>query len=253
MSKSRRSQNPKPTVSHNLFPQIENAPRERSQLEKDFFGWSNALTKMAVFPPGVEGISLDAFEARVVEVYRLCYERSVSQDEVVQPPAKVKEQLEIVRDFAAYFPHLIFSANWLQRIMRDSHLHGFGPDSFQGKLLHSIATGLRSAASGARYQWQADAMQVRAAKMARLRIYEELSAWNKALERALDHPREWISARATEKVGELIRESSLLKPCHEKLLQLLEKERLYEASVLMAANVFGVRARNIEEALNPAK
>jgi hypothetical protein len=224
-----------------LFPPITDASREKRQLEKDFFGWAESLVRKsgdlnARLNDGRNGgIPMEVFEARVTEVYRLCYEQSQPQRD------------KVVRDFSAFFPHLIFDAKWLGELVRRSHHYGFGTDTIQGRLFRSMAKGLRSAASGIRYGRQTRAMKLQAAKTIRLRIHRELDAWNRTLQRDLDHPQEWINERAADKTRELVKENPRVKRFQGRLLILLQDGKLYDSSVLLAAKMFGARERELEK------
>jgi hypothetical protein len=218
------------------FPKIGAACREKRDLEKDFFRWSENLYKSLPSFQKLPGISMAVFEARVIEIYRLCYEHS---------PAETR--MGILRDFAAHFPHLIFEAKWLNELMRRSHHYGVGAGSFQSRLFLSVATGLRSAASGTRYGRQTRALKLHGARMARLRLYEELDSWNRALERSLDPSREWIDELASAKTQELTKENPRLNRVREQLLRLLQAGKMYDASVLVIAHIFGIRQRDLEQ------
>ena len=189
-------------------------------------------------PSGEEipGISMVVFEVRVMEVYRLCYQQS---------PEDKREK--ILRDFAAHFPHLIFEAKWLHELVRKSHHYGFGAGSVQSKLFLSVANGLRSTASGTRYGRQTRALKLHAARMVRFKLWEELDSWNRTLQRDLDPSREWIHERASEKTRELTKETPRLNRVQGQLLRLLQDGKLYDASVLVTALIFGVRQRDLQQ------
>jgi hypothetical protein len=223
-------------VSEISFSTIKDACREKRNLEKDFFRWSTNLYKSLPSFEEIPGISMVVFEARTIEIYRLCYEQS---------PQNKREK--VLRDFAAHFPHLIFEAKWLHELVRKSHHYGVGTGSFQGKLLLSLANGLRSAASDTRYGRQTRAVKLRAARMARFSIYEELDSWNKTLERDLHHSTEWIHERAADKTRELIEKHPRLKQRFQaQLLSLLQDGKLYDTSVFVTAHLFGVRQRDLQ-------
>ena len=223
-------------MSEISFPTIEDACREKRDLEKDFFGWSTNLYKSLPSFEEIRGISMVVFEARIIEIYRICYEQS--------PPNKREK---VLRDFAAHFPHLIFEAKWLHELVRKAHHYGVGAGSVQSKLLLSLATGLRSAASGTRYGRQSRGLKLYGARMARFRFYEELDSWNRTLQRNLDPSTDWIHERAFEKTRELTKESPQLNRVQEQLLRLLQDGKLYDASVLVTAHIFGVRQRDLQQ------
>jgi hypothetical protein len=226
-------------VSEISFPTIGNAYREKRDLEKDFSRWSTNLYKSLPSFQEIPGISMAVFEARTIEIYRLCYEQS---------PQNKREK--VLRDFAAHFPHLIFEAGWLHELVRKSHHYGVGAGTFQGKLLLSLATGLRSAASGTRYGRQTRALKLQAARMARFRISKELQAWDRTLKRNLKPSRKWIHEQAAAKTRELVAENTRLgKRAQEQLQQYLHDGSLYEASVLLVATMFGLPPRELQKRL----
>lgn len=229
----------KRVVNQIQLPPIENPFREKQLLERRSSKWLSELFEklatLGALPPG-SGIRGDTIDARVIEVYRMCYEQS--------PSAGGREK--VVRDFAAHKPLLLFHAKWLQQKIRASYLAGLGPGNAKERLLKSIANGLRSAASNTSYTRALREMALDGSMIARERIKADLNDWDSSLERNVATT-DWIRQQASQKTEELLHAYPRLDNKDGKeLLLLLQAGRIYDASVLIAAKTFGVRERNLQ-------
>jgi hypothetical protein len=182
-------------------------------------------------------------EARIVEIYQRCYEKE-------RDPGKRDES--IIRDFAAAFPGLIFKAEWLRKLVDTQVRMGdFGPKKLRSRVLLAMANGFRAAEALTGYKHFVKQGAANAAKMLRKNILKELEKWARPLKRRIvEVAPPWSAAitvrRANKKVAQLVRLYPRLEPYKVSLEELLQEGKLYDASVLIAAEVFGVSDRPLQ-------
>ena len=219
-----------------LLP-IDNPFEEKLHLErKSELGWWNYLRQKARVPAQVFfGLAPDDEHRRIVEVYRLCYERSKGAD-----------RMDVIRDFATFFPDRVLDAPWLKELVRIETW------SREGKpLLRALANGFRRAARKQVPATKAELrrMHLAAARLSFERAREEFMAFQKELKQASTMDFDWINELVSEKVEQLRSNHPRLKENRRvgyQLADLLLKGRTYEAAVKITATLFHVRARDLE-------
>jgi hypothetical protein len=178
----------------------------------------------------------ETLRARIIEVYRRCYEES--------PASK---QDKVIGDFVALFPALIFEANWLAKLLRwRVASRDYLPNGPTNRLLRALANGFRRAAESSRHRnrhWRH--AEVEAARSFRPTLQSRLSEWGRGWERKIPTP-EWINEQAAKKAAELVETHPRLMPHTRRLQEMLARRKYYDASVFIAAKVFGVRERDLE-------
>ena len=178
----------------------------------------------------------ESLRARIVEIYRRCYEESTAS-----------EQEKIVTDFVASFPELTFQAGWLTKLI-EQHVaaRDLRPNGPTNRLLRALANGFRRAAESRprlnRY-WRHT--RVDAARSFRTTLQSELSQWGKELDRRNALP-DWIDEQVTVKATGLVGTHPCLEPHEQRLQKMLAHGKYYDASVFISAKVFRVRERNLE-------
>ncbi len=176
--------------------------------------------------------SRESLHARIVELYRRCYEESAAS-----------KQQKVIGDFVASFPDLIFEASWLAKLVK------WEVATRDYRLLRALAGGFRRAAEpGPRLNRSWRDTRVGAARSFRTTLQSELSQWGRGWERKIP-TREWIDEQATEKATELVGTYPCLKPHKQRLQRLLSQGKYYDASVFMAGKVFRIRERDLQRGL----
>jgi hypothetical protein len=235
----------KPVMSLADIP-IDRPSDEKRLIEdgvsSEFLNYLSRIAKLAPIVPG-------ELDNRIVEIHRLCYEGS--------PPA---ERESVVRDFIALSPDLIFKAEWLAKLIRrHAKIQDFDPESARSKLFLAIADGFKSAAdSASRSKLFLRPSKLGAAKEFRsCEMLPELTQWEKGLDRRNAHSSaEWraeIANRAERKTAELVNRHPCLHIHRGQLTRLLSSRQLYQASLLVAATVFCVSARELERGSHLSK
>jgi hypothetical protein len=182
-------------------------------------------------------------ETRIIEIYRRCYE---------QEPDPEKRDESIIRDFVAAFPGLIFRAKWLRKLVdTQTRMGDFGPKKLRSRVLLAMANGFRRAEALTGYKRFLKQSAANAAKTVRKNILKELEKWARPLKRRIvevDPP--WsakvTARRANKKVAQFVKLYPRLEPYKVSLEKLLQQGKLYAASVLIAAEVFGVSDRPLQ-------
>ena len=183
-------------------------------------------------------VSLDVRRKRIIEVYKRCFDES----------DRFKRE-KVIRDFAAHFPWLVFDANWLKELVWTQFaLPGYA-DVGKKEILLAISNGFRGAAlnkkRGSAFQKSCLLHSVRTVQR---EFQNELTKWNLGLQRP-DSTSAWIAECAAAKANELANTyRQLSERDKRRLTTLLQKGKgqCYEASVLVASKVFGVRARDLQ-------
>lgn len=137
----------------------------------------------------VLAINPEEIEKRIVEVYRLCFEQATN-----------RKQMEVVRDFVAFHPHLALHSEWLISLLqRQTRFLDFNENSPRNRLLRAWADGWQRAANPGRIQ--------RAVTLfSRLRVAREyrreMQATVKELMKEADRQdKAWISEQVKKLVG----------------------------------------------------
>jgi hypothetical protein len=174
-------------------------------------------------------------KTRIIEIYRQCYEQCPVNPEGV------------IADFVAVYPQLSFEAEWLKGLVETQvGNRDFRPNGPRNRLFRAIATGFRRVANPApRLNRSVRGTRLDAARFALKDIKEGLDRWERTLVRGTAAS-EWIAERATEKAEELVASDSRLKAIEKKLKACLEKRQLYDAAILIASKIYGVRVRAVE-------
>lgn len=224
------------------FMRLENIPIENAFHEKKIFQEGEFARKLnPKYFSGMIAESENMRRGRIVEVYKRCFEES---DPLKRP--------KVVRDFIAHFPHLAFEADWLKELVRGNAGFPNVADDGKKQILLAIANGFRSVArSTPREPATRKFYKVSGTRMALRTIQDELLRWNRALERDIC-PKEDIPALAAEKAEELGKTYGRLirRDDKQRLAKFLEQGHCYEAAVLVASKVFGVRERDLESKLD---
>jgi hypothetical protein len=183
-----------------------------------------------------------AIEPRIVEVYRLCYEHSRVDD----------KRDAVLTDFVAYFPTLIFEADWLAKLVKKyGRAHDFEDGGPESRIFSALAKGFRKAGKPYRFRQHLRNSKLLGASIFRTVVHSELKEWDKSLERSSDPAREWVAERANQKTKELCERYPDLKRYQPGLEELLRLKHHYKASVLMASKVYRVRERDLQSTKSP--
>jgi hypothetical protein len=181
----------------------------------------------------------DGNRRRIIEVYRQCFESSDSTG----------SRLKVIRDFAAYFPDLLFDAYWIKEFIRRESVE-IRFSKAQKEVLDAILTGLRAVKSPSGKSAVQKYFDIAGAQKARQNIQDQLSKWNECFQRDLAHPQEWIAERVAEKADELVQTYSIRGArAKQRLKGFLELGHCYEAATLIASERFKVPERDLESKL----
>jgi hypothetical protein len=231
-------QRPSQKTNEIRFTRLEGIPIEDAFHEKLVFEKGESERKLCPQRyPGPILVTADARCRRVLEVYRRCFEE-----------ADDHTREKVIGDFVAHFPHLSFDADWLSDLVRaQSALPGVANDSKRKRILLAMAKGFSRAARTKKRQ---PAIQkfyhLHAARTVQRAFCDELKRWNVDLERSVSDPA-WVAEREASKAKELADTyRQLLLGDKRRLTKLLQQGQCYEASVLVAFKVFGVRARDLQ-------
>lgn len=215
------------------WPDLAVLPIKNPQREKTFLKSGTLLAYLA--PAGRGQIHPSAYSSRIVEIYRRCYEQE-----------RIEKRNSILEDFVASFPQLVLQANWIREVVKKSFTN---ESSGLNETLLSIGKGFRKAADPAqRRDKLITQVRLEAARESQKTFSKNLVSWNRGLKRrdALHGSCEWIREESKRKVTELVTEDPKLKPVEWKLIELLVEGLFYEASIIMAAQIFEVPRRRLE-------
>jgi hypothetical protein len=182
-------------------------------------------------------------ETRIIEIYRRCYEKE---------PEPEKRDESIIRDFVAAFPGLIFKAEWLRKLVdTQARMGDFGPKKLRSRVLLAVANGFRRAEALSGYNRFLKQTAANAAKMDRKNILKALEKWARPLKRRIVEvdptwSAEIAARRANKKVAQLVKLHPRLEKYRVPLEEFLRQGKLYDASVVIAAEVFGVSDRPLQ-------
>jgi hypothetical protein len=179
----------------------------------------------------------EQLKVRIVDVFRQCFEKSLPS-----------ESRRIIRDFVAFYPDLALRAPWLAELVRKcvEMSDGFGPQSTRNTIVRALADGFRKASDPvSQIRKSLEYSRLEAARYVSLEIRDELKAWGKLLDRSLASE-EWLDEQASRKCVELVERYKIGKRQRRTLEQFLRQGNHYKASIVIAATVFRVRARNLE-------
>jgi hypothetical protein len=209
---------------------------EKERIER--FTWPQYLKKKH----GRWFNSTFEFNERIIEVYHLCYGQSTDD-----------KKLDVVNDFVTFHPHLAFRADWLRELVAHqvTELWRAAPSvAAPSALLRTLAKGFTRAAHLRipRRRWEHRDKLVLAA-MFRDVLGEELSEFCRKLTDAVG---DWREQESSKKVAELIDLYPALQVAGrmKTLLEHVVNQRSYEASVLIASAVYGLRQRDLQSGMN---
>jgi len=173
---------------------------------------------------------------RVREVYRLCFEST--------------KDVNVINDFVAYHPGLVFDTPWLAAVVHDHTVfEDPGKGSYRTRLLQALGHGFKRAAghpSGKRWQkatWIESQRELMNSFAGMLRGSYKSGNWNLALG-------EWKKVEVPKRVDDLIRQHPLLKGASKDLKVHLEKRQFRKAARLIVFKLWGVNKRTLDG--NPA-
>ncbi|MBI4455087.1 MAG: hypothetical protein HY644_04225 [Acidobacteria bacterium] len=210
---------------------IEDPFKEKCLLEEP----PNLLLIYLMKKGGSGRISAQSFDARVIEIYRLCYEKDPK-------PPKTRET--VVRDFAAHFPHLIFQSSWLRDLI---HQWDVTPHGQTSRILRALANGFRQAATLTAYKRRVKDRTLDLAHLWRAQIQRNLSDWIDVLDlKNADMNDRLITKQVTAKAGEFVKNNPHLKRHETRLIELLRERNAYDASILITAKLFTVSQRQLQ-------
>lgn len=205
---------------------IEDAPHEKTVFEAGDFERKLSPSR----GPEVVVVSDDARNARIVEVYRRCFEEAEEND-----------WLKVVRDFFAHFPHLAFDAAWLRPLLHESVT-----EIDRKEILIAMANGLRAAARRSERSAAQESYRIAGARIAMRTIHNQLSRWNDGLQRAINTPAE-VQLASAKKTGELANIYRLGASEARRLQKMLGAGQCYKAAGLVTAKAFRVRERDLQD------
>jgi hypothetical protein len=227
----------KRVVSLDKLP-IESSDFEKRLVEENQWAYQEYLLERAGcawlgVPPGV-------MERRISEVYRLAYTE--------------KRRLDVINDFAAHFPHLVFSSAWVAELVnQERRMWGFKilyNRSKRDALLQSIARGLlRASNSDRRIRRSLQYGRLQAAKVFRERICRQLGEFIHTIDPkqlASEENNSELSRLIPEQIEELVDQNPRLAQLREKLKSLLRQRKIYRASLVITAKLFGVSLHKLE-------
>jgi hypothetical protein len=181
--------------------------------------------------------------SRIKEVYRLCFRFKGGKD------------VSVLSDFAAHYPELALNCEWLAKAAKSNfYLWADYPDlkgdrSARSRILNALANGLRRAARpkgkrelrlGALAPAHFYLQEVKAELIKFCELEVPRQPWGRELEKR-------IRAKVRERVGALVSEDGRLGPIQPKLEELLLQRRPYKAALKIAATLFYVRERSLQD------
>jgi len=224
--------------SRSMFRPSMTSNAKNGYLRGGIFVYFKYLTQKAAVRSLTDNGGMDA---RISEIYRLCYEAA--------------KDGTVITDFAAFHPELAIAASWLAKTVRQEARSPweYSQALGQNRLLRALAKGFDRASRGStRRKRRLRAERLQAARSYRTRTQRDLEEFFRATdlagldsEGAQDRSRKLVR----EKVDEIVRQNpEILGPRREVLSHLLGNRHGYEASVLIASVVFGVASRKLETA-----
>lgn len=218
-----------------VFTRLENVPIIDATHEKVIFERGEDARKLN--PQQTLGpviVSSDVGARRIIEVYRLCYERAAQAN-----------QMKVVSDFVGKFPHLVFEAEWLKGLVRELVTSRRTESRTKEKFFAAVANGFRRAARSDREPAIQRRYREIGASHARQVIQAELSKWNQTLERTVSTPDE-IASGVEKQASGLDEKYPMALRDRRRLRRHLQRGQLYEAAILISSRVFHVRERDLE-------
>ncbi|HWW16065.1 MAG TPA: hypothetical protein VN310_15495 [Candidatus Dormibacteraeota bacterium] len=224
-----------------IIPSLGEVPIEDSFAEKRFIE-SGTLDQYCLYLYGqaltvdhLGEVSDEALQARQIEVYRLCYEA---------PNAKREK---VLAAFVRHLPGLICQADWFVKLVREcAQIRPSENDDLRNRTFSAIANGFRGAASpmpeNDRFL-RADLIWV--PRMHLRRLSEKLAAWYKDEDLVVATPEGRLES-AREKATKLVKEDPRLPTNLSQIVELLAKEHLYEAALLIISVQFGIPQHDLD-------
>jgi hypothetical protein len=221
-------------VEHDGIPNLADVPisdpfAEKMAIEEE--RWLPYLASLAKTSKGF--MTQESKRARIVEVYRLCFEES--RDPLV------------LRHFVTHFPGLIFEATWFANLVKRAAMRfDLNQNAERNRIFRAISYGFRAASKPETLNSRSiKRMRLGGANLVRRRISQELSSWYKDLKLS-DADRGWREKEIEKKAADLVKEIPKLQAHVMKLRSFLRRRRFYDAAVFCASQAFGVRVRTLE-------
>lgn len=195
-------------------------------------------------------------EEIISEIYRRCF--ALDGNDALKQALR-PSSLKVLSDFAAHFPHIIFTARWVADLM-----------AFMGRrkgLVRALAQGFRRASERRRPYRTPDsiAMELRATEYARGMVHAQLNELKQGIDlsvmrlaRDRSAPQNVKSTaipsknRIADFIAQLAATHPVLKPSRQRLAHLLETGKFYDAENLVLSRLFGVPLRKLERSTSPA-
>lgn len=218
--------------SNPFWPPIKDAAKEKEIVEKKGRGawelWLMKETQATTF-----AIAPADIELRLCEVYGLCFENSGRRD------------MSILNDFVAHHPALVFRCTWVEQLVRNSaYVRHFEPQA--RRILQALGSGFRRAGAERDLSRLHLPGKIAAAHEVQKKLAEELTGFLKKFD-SNNAEQTWRLEELESKVQEIIRAYPSVVSTKQKLRGYLEGNQAYKASILIAAKIFHVRERDLQE------
>jgi hypothetical protein len=226
-----------------VIPSREVVPIEDSFEEKRFIEGGTRdqyclhLYGMAFTFDRIAEVSGEALDARIIEVYRLCYEA---------PNPKIKKE-KVLAAFVRYHPGLIGQAVWFVKLVSEcAQIKPSGDDNLRNTSFRAIANGFRGAAGPLPNNdpfLRRDLTWV--PRMHLGNLSKQLDAWYKDKDLVVATPEGRLES-AREKAAELVKEDPKLARYLDRIAKLLAERHLYEAALLIISVQSEIPMRDLQ-------